>query len=88
MKSQKKKPQKSESTSSGLDFDKDIAKFTPRQLDCLAAGDSGEKKYILYGGCLGGGKSFLLRWNAVRRLMYLYTKYKIPRICAMLACED
>lgn len=38
-----------------MDFDRDIARFTPRQLEACAAIDSGYK-YILYGGALGGGK--------------------------------
>ena len=38
-----------------LDFDKDIAKFTERQKEVCAIIDGKLGKYILYGGCLGGG---------------------------------
>jgi hypothetical protein len=38
-----------------LDFDKDIAKFTNRQMEVCQAIDE-FYKYILYGGALGGGK--------------------------------
>jgi hypothetical protein len=38
-----------------LDFDKDIAKFTERQKEVCAILDNKLGKYILYGGCLGGG---------------------------------
>jgi hypothetical protein len=38
------------------DFDLDIAGFMPRQMAALELLDSGEIKYLLYGGALGGGK--------------------------------
>lgn len=70
-----------------LDFDRDIAKFTPRQMEVCRALDEGAK-YILYGGALGGGKSYLLRWLAVRILILAHVLYQIKNICVMLACED
>jgi hypothetical protein len=39
-----------------LKFDIDIAKFTPRQMEAVRALNSGEIKFLLYGGALGGGK--------------------------------
>jgi hypothetical protein len=74
--------------SGSFDFDRDMARFSPRQLDAVAASDSGRKKFILYGGALGGGKSYLLRWLGVRRLMLLHQKYGIEHAAGMLACED
>lgn len=71
-----------------LDFDKDIAKFTERQLEVCGILDGKLGKYILYGGCLGGGKSYLLRWIAVRLLMRWFFEKKLTWVQVMLACED
>lgn len=70
------------------DFDTDIAKFTPRQLEVCKVIDEAKAKYILYGGAVGGGKSFLLRWVAVRILMQCYLDHQIKNAQVMLACED
>jgi len=37
-------------------FNRDLAKFTKRQLEAVEALKSGECKFLLYGGALGGGK--------------------------------
>ena len=71
-----------------LDFDKDVAKFTERQLEVCAIIDGHMGKYILYGGCLGGGKSYLLRWIAVRMLMTWFVEKGLTWVQVMLACED
>ena len=70
-----------------LNFDTDLAKFTPRQMEVCRALDA-LYKFILYGGALGGGKSYLLRWIAVRILMKIYAKYGLTDVPVMLACED
>ncbi len=72
---------------SGKNFDVDIAKFTPRQMEAIKLLDSGKIKYLLYGGAMGGGKSYLLRWYAVRRLLWL-AKNGWRNASVMLACED
>ena len=69
------------------DFDTEIAKFQPKQMEALAHLDSGKKKFVLYGGALGGGKSFFLRWYAVRRLMTL-SSWGFKNAVGMIACED
>lgn len=69
------------------DFDRDIAHFTDRQMDVCTALDQ-HYKFILYGGALGGGKSYLLRWIAVRILFRLFGKYGLRNVPVMLACED
>jgi hypothetical protein len=71
-----------------LAFETDIAHFTPRQMDAVAAIDSGKYKFILFGGALGGGKSFSLRWIAVRFLLSVFAKYQKKYCQVMLACED
>ena len=47
-----------------LDFDSEIANLTKneRQMEAVRVIDSGLIKFPLYGGALGGGKSYFLRW--------------------------
>ena len=70
------------------DFDTEIARFTPRQMDAVRMLDSGRVKFCLYGGALGGGKSYWLRWYGIRRLMLLNSVFNIKNATAMLACEN
>ena len=73
-----KKPKK-------LKFNMELARFAPRQLEAVEAADN--HKFTLYGGALGGGKSYFLRWYAVRRLLWLAAKgYR--KAAGMLACEN
>lgn len=65
----------------------DICDFTPRQNDAYGALQQGIR-FLLYGGALGGGKSFFLRWCLLRRLLELYGRYKLRNVAVMLACED
>ncbi len=69
-------------------FDTQIAKFHQRQLECIDALDRPNGRYVLYGGAMGGGKSYLLRWYCFRYLLQVYTTYKLKYVQAMLACED
>ena len=69
-------------------FDTDVAKFTERQMEAVRALDSGVVKYLLYGGALGGGKSYFLRWIAVRLLVNYAKDYGLEYVQVMLACED
>lgn len=71
-----------------FNFDKDLAKFTPRQMQAVKELDSGKIKFLLYGGALGGGKSYFLRWCAVRLLMRYFLKKQLTWVQVMLACED
>lgn len=71
-----------------LKFDVDIAKFTPRQMEAIKALDSGLIKFLLYGGALGGGKSYFLRWCAARLLMRYFLLKGLTWVQVMLACED
>lgn len=73
---------------SNPDFDTEIACFTPRQMEAITHLDSGDIKFLLYGGALGGGKSYFLRWYAIRRLLILYEVFGVKQPVGMLACED
>lgn len=85
----KKRPKKKQTKQEKpFNFDKDVAKFTPRQLEAIHNLDSGLTKFLLYGGALGGGKSYFIRWFAVRFLMKVFIKYGFTFVNVMIACED
>ena len=64
----------------------ELAKFFPKQLEALKA--SRRFKYVLFGGSVGSGKSYWIRWSAVYWLMEYYSKYKIKGVRAGVFCED
>lgn len=64
----------------------ELAKFLPKQLDAQEA--SKRFKFVLYGGSLGSGKSYWLRWMMVYWLMKYYAKYGLKGVRAGLFCED
>lgn len=64
----------------------ELANFLPKQKDAQEA--SKRFKFVLYGGSLGSGKSYWLRWMMVYWLMKLYSKYQIKGVRAGLFCED
>lgn len=64
----------------------ELAKFLPKQKEAQEA--SKRFKFTLYGGSLGSGKSYWLRWMMVYWLMKTYSKYNIKGIRAGLFCED
>lgn len=64
----------------------ELAHFLPKQLDAAKA--SKRFKFVLYGGSLGSGKSYWLRWMMVYWLMEMYSKYNLRGIRAGLFCED
>lgn len=64
----------------------ELAKFLPKQKDAQDA--SKRFKFVLYGGSLGSGKSYWLRWMMVYWLMKMYAKYNLKGIRAGLFCED
>lgn len=71
-----------------FDFDADLAKFTDRQNEAVTHLDRGGVKFLLYGGALGGGKSYFLRWIALRLLMVWFQVKGLKGVQIMLACED
>ena len=76
------------SSPGGPDFDKEIAKFHPKQLMATRLLDSGKYKYFLFGGMMGPGKSYWLRWWCLRRLYVLFKVFGLKTPVGMLACED
>ncbi len=71
-----------------LNFERDLAGFSPRQMDAIEALDDPKIRWIMYGGALGGGKSYLLRWAAVRQLMKIAFTWGAKKPVGMIACEN
>jgi len=65
---------------------KDLVKWTPKQK--IASKAVNLFKFILYGGAMGGGKSYWLRWQLVKLLAYYYAKYGLDNIMVGLFCEN
>jgi len=65
----------------------ELVKLTARQKEALKHLNSGKVKFLLYGGALGGGKSFFIRWYALRRLLQL-GQQGYERVVAGVFCED
>lgn len=64
----------------------ELANFLPKQKEAQEA--SKRFKFVLYGGSLGSGKSYWLRWMMVYWLMKLHIKTGQKGIRAGLFCED
>lgn len=64
----------------------ELTKFFPKQLEALEA--SKRFKYVLFGGSVGSGKSYWIRWSAIYWLMKYYGKYGIKGVRAGVFCED
>lgn len=64
----------------------DLCKFQPKQSEVIDA--LKDNKYVLAGGAAGGGKSYLLRWAALRYCFYYYTKYGVKNGRVGIFCED
>ncbi len=64
----------------------ELAKFLPKQKDAQEA--SKRFKFVLYGGSLGSGKSYWLRWMMVYWLMKYHAKYGLKGVRGGLFCED
>jgi len=64
----------------------ELTQFFPKQLEALEA--SKRFKFVLFGGSVGSGKSYWLRWSAVYWLMKYYAKYQLKGVRAGVFCED
>jgi hypothetical protein len=60
---------------------------TERQQDFLNAIFRDQKKFVLYGGAAGGGKSYILRWANIAHLLNL-ARQGHPHVRVGLFCED
>lgn len=63
----------------------ELAHFTPRQKEANAL--MNKFKFLLYGGAMGGGKSYWLRWALLNRLLK-FAKKGIRHVRVALFCED
>lgn len=64
----------------------DIIKFFPRQREAFNA--SKKFKYVLYGGSVGSGKSYFLRWSLIAWLLFWYLSQNLRGVRVGLFCED
>jgi phage terminase large subunit len=64
----------------------ELTHFSDKQNEAKLALES--FKYILYGGAMGGGKSYWLRWIIAYWLMFLTKKYELNGIVGAIFCED
>lgn len=64
----------------------ELCKFFPKQMEALNA--SKRFKFVLFGGSVGSGKSYWIRWSAVYWLMKYYAKYGLKGVRAGVFCED
>lgn len=59
---------------------------TDRQRECLKA--LRMFRFVLYGGAMGGGKSYLLRWWCVLQCIYYFARYGVRNVRIGLFSED
>ena len=64
----------------------ELTQFFPKQSEALNA--SKRFKFVLFGGSVGSGKSYWLRWTCLYWLIKYHAKYGIRGIRAGLFCED
>lgn len=64
----------------------DMAKFSEKQKTAETSVD--QYKFVLYGGAMGGGKSYWLRWQLLKFLLRWHGKTGRKNITVGLFCED
>lgn len=64
----------------------ELIRPTDRQRECLKA--LRRFRFVLYGGAMGGGKSYLLRWWCVLQCIYYFVRYGIRNVRVGLFSED
>src|SRR5215472_3130424 len=47
-----------------------------------------KKRFVLFGGAAGPGKSYMLRWSLVLFLFWLFVEKKVVKARVALMCED
>lgn len=64
----------------------DLVHFNDKQIEAELAVKN--YKYVLYGGAMGGGKSYWIRWMLIKLLLEFYEKYQVQGVRVGLFCED
>ena len=64
----------------------ELCKFFPKQQEALNAAK--RFKFTLFGGSVGSGKSYWIRWATIWFLMDYYQRYNLEGIRAGIFCED
>ena len=64
----------------------DLCKFFPKQKEALETAK--RFKFTLFGGSVGSGKSYWIRWSVVWFLMDYYSRYGLEGVRAGVFCED
>lgn len=64
----------------------ELCKFFEKQKVALDA--TKKWKFVLFGGSVGSGKSYWIRWTTVYWLMKYYAKYGLKGVRAGVFCED
>lgn len=64
----------------------ELVQPTERQRQCFEA--IRKFRFVLYGGAMGGGKSYLLRWWCVIQCIYYFAKYDARNVRVGLFSED
>lgn len=64
----------------------ELTKFFPKQQEALNAAK--RFKYTLFGGSVGSGKSYWIRWSVVWFLADYFQRYGITGVRAGIFCED
>jgi len=64
----------------------DLANWSKKQK--YAANMLKHHDYLLYGGAMGGGKSYFLRWILIKLLLQWYAETNKTRIVVGMFCED
>lgn len=72
----------------GLDTVKfsELVNFSEKQMEATRVADV--HKFFLYGGAMGGGKSYWLRWYMLRWLIKTYKETGLKNVVGGLFCED
>lgn len=60
----------------------------PKQMQALRTLLNPQCKYLLYGGAMAGGKSYLLRWAALYYELWLSKKYGARHVPVGIFCEN
>lgn len=64
----------------------ELTGFFPKQMEALEA--TKRFKYVLFGGSVGSGKSYWIRWSCIYWLMRYHARYGLKGVRAGLFCED